>query len=328
VAERIRRDGPIDFGTYMEAALYDAEGGFYTRGPKIGAGGHFTTSAVAHPAFAAAVAAEAVTTWERLERPTRFRLVEAGPGSGVLAARVADQLAEMGIDFELVLIERSPALRDRQAEALRGRSVVWVEDPGELDPAPGLLYANELLDALPVRLLAWPDEIRVDADPEGRLIEQRVAAPPGVADALRLAVPEPETGGRYAVRPGLRSMTAALAGAVSRGRLLLVDYGGVGVEVHDGRRPPIRTFVGGQPGGDPLAAPGSQDLTADVDFGVLLERVEALDLAVERYCSQAEWLTGHGWVPPAPEVRSDEDWILAGLVDERLPFQVLLLERR
>lgn len=327
LVERIRRDGPIDFGTYMEAALYDPDGGFYAKGPGIGAGGHFTTSAVAHPAFADAVAEEAIAAWQALGRPDRFRVCEAGPGSGVLARRVAELLDQVDLPHELVLIERSVGLRERQAEVLDGYDVTWVAGPDDLEPAVGFLYANELLDALPVRLLAWPDEVLVDTDREGRLVERVVPAAEDLREALRRSVPDPRTGGRYAVRPDLVPFVDALTKTLERGRLLLVDYGGVGDEVHDGRRPPIRTYIGGQPGGDPLAAPGSQDLTADVDFGVLLETAPGLGLDVERYLSQAAWLTERGWVPPPPEERSDEDWVLAGLVDERLPFQVLVLKR-
>lgn len=327
LVERIRREGPLDFGAYMEAALHDPDGGFYARGPRIGAGGHFTTSAVAHPAFAEAVAEEAVACWQALGRPDRFRVCEAGPGSGVLARRVAETLNAMDLPHELVLIERSEGLRSRQAEALEGYDATWVAEPTELEPAAGFLYANELLDALPVRLLVWPDEVLVDAGPEGRLVERRVPAPDDVRDALRRSVADPRTGGRYAVRRDLVAFVGALGDTLERGRLLLVDYGGVGDEVHDGRRAPIRTYVGGQPGGDPLAAPGTQDLTADVDFGVVLDAAPGLGLAVERYLTQAAWLTERGWVPPPPEQRTDEDWILAGLVDERLPFQVLVLGR-
>lgn len=327
LVERIRREGPIDFGAYMEAALYDPDGGFYAKGPGIGVGGHFTTSAVAHPAFADAVVEEAVATWQALGRPDRFRVCEAGPGSGALARRVAQLLDEADLPHELVLIERSAGLREQQAEVLDGYDVTWVDEPGDLEPGVGFLYANEVLDALPVRLVVWPDEVLVDADEAGRLTERCVPATDDLHEALRRSVPDPRAGGRYAVRPDLVSFVDALAATLVRGRLVLVDYGGVGDEVHDGRRPPIRTYIGGQPGGDPLAAPGSQDLTADVDFGVVLEAAPRLGLVVERYVTQAAWLTERGWVPPPAERRSDEDWILAGLVDERLPFQVLVLGR-
>jgi SAM-dependent MidA family methyltransferase len=319
---RIRADGPLTFAQYMEAALFDPEAGFYARGPGIGQGGHFATSAMAHPAFAAAIVAEAAAIWEDLGRPAGFRVTEAGPGTGGLARRVADGLAARGVPCALVLVERSAGLTDRQRAALAGLPAQWVRHPGELAPAPGLLYANEVLDALPVRLLAWPDEVLVDVGPDGRLIEVHAPADPGLQRLLLDSLPEPRPGGRYAVRPALDPLVRALAGSVEAGRLLLVDYGGTGAEVFDGRRPPVRTYIGGQPGGDPLQAPGTQDITADVDFGQLERAAASAGVVTELLASQPEWLAGHGFQVGPAEGRTEADWALAGLLDERLPFVV------
>ena len=326
LVERIRANGPLTFAQYMEAALFDAESGFYTRGPGIGQGGHFATAAMAHPAFAAAIVAEAAATWEEIGQPKRFRVTEAGPGTGGLARRVSEGLAERGIPHELVLIELSRGLQERQREALAGVEARWVEHPAELKPASGFLYANEVLDALPVRLLQWPDEVLVNADPNGRLIEALRPAEPAITRLLTGQV-EPRDGARYAVRPGMLPLVASLVGSVRRGRIALIDYGGVGTEVHDGRRPPVRTYIGGQQGGDPLQAPGTQDLTADVDFGALSDAAPSVGVEVERLVTQPAWLRGHGWEAAPVAVRTDEDWALAGLLDERLPFMVWLARR-
>ena len=326
LVERIRAHGPLTFAQYMEAALFDPDSGFYTRGPGIGQGGHFATAAMAHPAFAAAIVAEAEATWEGLGRPKQFRVTEAGPGTGGLARRVSEGLAERGVTHELVLIELSPGLEARQRETLAGIEARWVEHPAELKPASGFLYANEVLDALPVRLLQWPDEVVVDADASGRLVEALQQAEPAIARLLTAQV-EPRAGARYAVRPSMLPLVASLVGSVRRGRVALIDYGGVGAEVHDGRRPPVRTYIGGQQGGDPLQAPGTQDLTADVDFGALSDAAKAVGVEVEALLTQPAWLRGHGWQAPPADERDEEGWALAGLLDERLPFMVWLARR-
>ena len=327
LVERIRADGPLTFAQYMEAALFDPEAGFYTRGPGIGQGGHYATSAEAHPAFAEAITAEAHATWLELGEPSDFRVTEAGPGTGGLARRVSEGLTALGVGHELVLIERSTGLTDRQRTTLEGLPARWVEHPAALTPAPGFVYGNEILDALPVRLLQWPDEVLVDADPAGRLIETRVPADPALAAPIVAAV-TPRTGGRYAVRPAMVPLVAAFSRSISVGRMLLIDYGGTGAEVHDGRRPPVRTYIGGQQGGDPLQAPGTQDLTADVDFGALSAAAETVGVAVEQLVTQAAWLRGHGCELPPANARTEEDWALAGLLDERLPFMVWLGQRQ
>ena len=325
LVERIAAGGPLTFAAYMEAALFDPADGFYTGGPGIGQGGHFATAAMAHPAFADAMVKEAAATWEALGRPKAFRVTEAGPGTGGLARRVSEGLDALGIRHELALIERSTGLAARQRETLDGIPATWVEHPAELKPTSGFLYANELVDALPVRLLQWPDEVLVGADGD-RLVEVLRPADAAVTRLLPAGF-EPRVGGRYAVRPGMIPLLASLAGSLRRGRIALIDYGGVGTEVHDGRRPPVRTYIGGQPGGDPLQAPGTQDLTADVDFGALSDAAGPCGLEVEALLTQPAWLRGHGWEAPPAETRTEEDWALAGLLDERLPFMVWLARR-
>jgi SAM-dependent MidA family methyltransferase len=89
----------------------------------------------------------------------------------------------------------------------------------------------------------------------------------------------------------------------------------------------VRTYIGGQQGGDPLQAPGTQDMTADVDFGALSAAASAVGVEVEQLVTQPAWLRSHGWDLPTADVRTEEDWALAGLLDERLPFMVWLARR-
>ena len=88
----------------------------------------------------------------------------------------------------------------------------------------------------------------------------------------------------------------------------------------------VRTFVGGRRGGDPLDAPGSQNITADVDFEALrrvAREAGAREVAFER---QADWLRRHGAAVPPPELRTDADWALAALLADEA-FHVLLVEK-
>ena len=89
----------------MEAALYDPTDGFYARGARIGPGGAFTTTPVALPLFARALAHELRALHEELGRPRPFTLVEVGPGNGVLAARLREALADL--ELRLVLCDRA-----------------------------------------------------------------------------------------------------------------------------------------------------------------------------------------------------------------------------
>jgi SAM-dependent MidA family methyltransferase len=315
LVEWIRESGPLTFADYMDAALYDPQGGFYARGQRLGPRGAFLTAPTRQPTFADAVAAEVRACRSELGLD-RLVLVEAGPGDGALAASLAEKID--GLE-RIALIERAAGMRAVQEEALAGVDlpVEWFSAPEELEPVDGFLVANELFDALAVRLLEWPDEILVGAGEDGMLTEVHEPAPPELAEALRAEV-EPREGSRYAVRPEAGAMLGRLARVLRRGRLLVADYGGEGAAVHTGRDP-IRTYVGGMRGAGPLEAPGNQDLTADVDFGELRRAARELGLAELLYEPQETWRVrraiGEGalFEPPAGA--------LAG-------FHVLLLEAR
>jgi SAM-dependent MidA family methyltransferase len=299
--ERIEREGPLTFAAYMEAALYDPQEGFYARGQKLGLGGAFSTAPTRHPKFAQAVAAEA--------RAVGGAVVEVGPGDGTLAAALATAL---GGDVELVLVERAAGMRAVQERRLAGARVRWVERPQDAGVARGLVVANELFDALPVHLLDGADELCVGVDGE-RLVEVRRPAP---EDLVALAG---GVRGRVAVAPGAAAMLGALAGAVESGRLLVVDYGTDGPAAGPS---PVRTYLGGRAGGGVLEAPGSQDLTADVDFALLRRTARELGLTEIAYEPQAAWLARR----TLPALRGTEAWFVERTLAE-LPFQALLLEK-
>ena len=317
LADRLRRriaaEGPITFAAFMEAALYDPRDGFYSRGRPLGRKGAFATAPTRVPLFAEAVAGEIPES--DLGCPA---LIEAGPGDGTLAAALAARLA--GSVSRIVLIERAAGMRRLQERALAVAQVPveWVETPEQVRVPFGFLVANELLDDQPAHLLEPPDEIRVGLTPERRFAEVRWQAPP----ELLARIPNATPGRRYAVSPAAEGLLRRLLRTIGTGRLLVVDYGGDPPTGSD----PVRTYVGGRRGGDPLQAPGSQNITADVDFGALRRAARAEGARELAFGRQADWLTRHGaYVPPPPE-RTDADWTLAGLLADE-SFHVLLVER-
>lgn len=294
---RIAAEGPITFAAFMEAALYDEQDGFYARGPALGLGGQFSTAPTRHPKFAEAVAAEL------RELGGGATYVEVGPGDGTLAAA-------MPAGTDVVLVERAAGMRARQAAKVPHAR--FVDRPEDAGVAHGLVVANELFDALAVHLLDGADELLV-ADAGDRFTWARRPAPPELL-ALR-----GDTTGLCAVCPALEPMLASLAQAIGHGRLLVVDYGTDGPAAGPS---PIRTYVGGRAGGEVLQAPGTQDLTADVDFARLRAAAGALGLRELGYLPQVAWLRARTLRPLA----GTEAWYVERALEE-LPFQVLRLEK-
>src|SRR3546814_14336471 len=71
--------------------------------------------------------------------------------SDVCSSDLTRQVPGFHDALQVGLVEISPALRERQREALGSRPVAWLDNVGQIPDTPLLLIANEFFDALPVR---------------------------------------------------------------------------------------------------------------------------------------------------------------------------------
>jgi SAM-dependent MidA family methyltransferase len=293
IAARARRQGSLSYEEYVDAALYDPDGGFYSTGGGAGRHHDFLTSPEVGPLFGAVVARALDSVWHDLGDPDPFVVVEAGAGTGALAVSVlhADPACVPALRY--VLVERSPALRARHSDHLALEPPAWGLGPAfpsdEDGPRPepgtgplvvslaelpaltvtGVVLANELLDNLPFRLLersvdGWA-EVRVVAADGDRLREALVEASPELAAVADRAAPDARPGSRVPLqRPAALWLGQALA-LVDRGRLIVFDY--MDDTASMAARPWrawVRTYRAHGPGSDPLDEPGSQDVTCEV----------------------------------------------------------------
>jgi SAM-dependent MidA family methyltransferase len=325
--ERIAASGPISFSEFMESALYDEQDGFYARGARLGARGAFTTAPIAAPFFARALAVDLRAVWQRLGRPDPFTLVEVGPGDGSLAAGLAAELADLPLG--LVLCERAAGMLAQARARLPGARAVEL---AQLAGVNGAIVANEVHDACPAHRLRWPDELLVGVGEDRRF--HLVAGPRagGLGDALRAAGVQPSAGAEYEVAPAQAELQRALARALGRGALIVLDYGEAGAGRYERPVARLRTYVGGLAGGDPLSAPGTQDITVDVDFGALRAAGESEGLRTTLDAPQHEWLRARGAgdaIARLPRHDGERLWLesLSEPMGSGAAFRVLVQER-
>jgi SAM-dependent MidA family methyltransferase len=190
IRQRIRRDGPVSFAWFMEQALYHPELGYYSSGRcAIGRKGDYFTNVSVGPLFGRLLAAQFAEMWKWLGWPEDVVIVEQGAHQGDFARDVLGAVRERAPDLFAALrywiVEPFPILRERQMEALRDFSgkVVWKESLVELEPFSGVHFSNELLDAMPVRLISRLSEERASARPGHAEANPGAAHPPSVTTA-------------------------------------------------------------------------------------------------------------------------------------------------
>lgn len=359
IREEIQQNGPISFARFMELALYCPETGYYeAKKDTVGRRGDFITSVSVGSFFGELLAfqfAEWLLAGAEGRDPgvaspastaasnpgAKFTIVEAGAHDGRLAGDILAWLQihrpELFAQLAYVIIEPSLRRREWQGETLKtfAPRVCWLSSlplpPGSPPadgaggaaapgcPLNGILFSNELLDALPVHRFGWDaankgwfewkvalqaehfvwarsaDIWPADSARQGPLASGSSAGPwPASLGQLPPSLLDILSDG-YVVEscPAADQWWRAAAGALAQGKLLTIDYGFSAEEMISPARlsGTLRAYRDHRVTADLLANPGAQDLTAHVNFTALQTVGEAAGLRTELVCTQPQFLT-------------------------------------
>jgi SAM-dependent MidA family methyltransferase len=289
LAERIRREGPITFATFMEAALYDSQDGFYAH-PAVGERAHFVTGPHVSPAFADLLARQVAECWDRLDRPDLFTVVEIGAGDGTLgrgllaATSAVPGLAEA---LRYVGVERTPG----QVDALRTAGLEAVASVEDVEPVAGCVIANEVLDNLPFHRLRERHGRLVEVligEEDGRLVETEGEPSKEAVDLLDRPLRQGE---EQPVSPDAMALVRSVAGSLRRGYAFFLDYGFAG----ENSPGPVHAYRDHRVLEDVLAEPGSRDVTAAVDLDAVAAEARRGGLQTWGPVTQREALLALGY---------------------------------
>jgi SAM-dependent MidA family methyltransferase len=268
--DEIRREGPISFRRFMEAALYHPLYGYYrqARDP-FGMAGDFYTAEQVQPVFGILLAARLHSLYREMGAPAEFTIVELGAGRG----EMADALAE----WRYVAVDL-------------GRG----EMPQQFC---GVVLANEFFDALPVEAAEYRGgrfhELRVGW--AGRFVWTRGGpVREEAADYLGRYFPPPEEGTRFEINLEALAWLERIARALHPGFLLTIDYGYTRAEWPRFRQGTLMSYRRHQADEDVLDDPGGKDITAHVCFTALEEHGARLGLAAIRTERLAQLLLAAG----------------------------------
>lgn len=308
------------FRDFMESALYDPERGYYSVREKAA---DFYTAPELHAAFGAVLADRLALLLERV-RSGPLSLVEAGCGDGTLACQVARRLREkhpaLADRVSFVLVERG---RKDLTTAVRrlnafGVKVTACTEIAKLPAFSGVLYSNELLDALPVHLLeARGGRIQeVFVDGEGREVCAPLSRPELEPHAAALAG-RLQDGERHAVSLEAKAWLAAAASRVEEGFIVSIDYG---KRFAPGTANPPRAFRRHAVETELTREPGARDLTASVDFEALIGAGYSAKLGLESFESLSKFLIEGGMLAFLEDASGDD----AAAYRERAKLKTLI----
>ena len=328
IQQTIRQQGGwIGFDRYMDLALYTPELGYYTNGStKFGAlpqgvraadgsvqggGSDFVTAPGLSPLFGYALASQVA---QAMQATGTDEIWEFGAGTGALALQLLDALAAMGQPVSrYTIVDLSDSLRARQQDTLQ-KHAARVHWAGALpDAMHGVVVGNEVLDAMPVQLLA-----RVG----GQWFERGVDAALQWADRPTALRPPLEIEGVHdyltEIHVQADAFVRTLGQHLKRGAVFLLDYGFPEAEYYHVQRHmgTVMCHHAHRADPDPLALPGLKDITAHVNFTGVGVAAQEAGLEILGYTSQAHFLMNCGII----------DLIQNAPLPERVAAQRLLME--
>ena len=341
---------------WMEFALYDRQEGYYRRADltRWGRAGDYRTSPERTPLFAATFARYFADLHAQLGSPPRWTILEAGSGAGHFARVVLDTLdadhPQVLAATRYLLDETSPASRAQSAERLvrfsdRIEFVTTRELPA--GAIQGVIFSNELLDALPVHRVRVSGgrlrEMCVGLDDAGEFVWiERDPSTPRLAEHFARSGVALAEGQCAEVNLAAEDWLAHAARALTRGFVVTADYGAESAELYDPNVRPdgtLRAFRAHQLCPDPLSHPGEQDLTATVDWTQIRRAGERAGLRTVLFDRQDRFLLRAGLLEQLERLAaraaseaeraslrlSARDFVLPGGMSES--FQVLVQEK-
>lgn len=303
----------MTFARFMELCLYDPEGGYYRRGSKVfGPRGDFYTSPYTHPLFARILGDALAGYLSCLCADGPLDLIELGAGEGILGKGVLDRLED-----------RHPGIFAR----VRYRGVEY-GDSGLPERIRGVVFSNELFDALPVhRVRVSQSELKEIfvrlgepiAEVEGELSDPRIP------EYMRLGFPRWREGHVYEANLRMVEILEDLDRRIHRGFVLTLDYGfeATEYEAMDRRDGTLLCYHRHRVHSDPYVNLGRQDLTSHVNFRVFRKTAARLGWTNRPLRSQRRFLMK--WGLEARLLEEERRGILrAERVEDRLGLKTLL----
>lgn len=342
-------DQRIGFDTFMQHALYAPGMGYYS-GPrsKIGlmppgaptlagsaeaaSGSDFATAPEMSSLFGKTLAHQVAQVLAVSGTDTIY---EFGAGTGALAFDLLQTLGDAVRHY--CIIDLSGTLRDVQQQRLRAFApkVQWLEQLP--DALAGVLLGNEVLDAMPVKLLLRQ---------QGQWLERGVSltaptddanAPPFCwSDRPTDLRPPLEVAGEHdyltEIHPQAEAFIRTVGERLERGAALWIDYGFGEYEYYHPQRSMGTLVCHHQHRMDdnPLVQVGEKDITSHVNFTGIAVAAQEVGLEVLGYTTQGRFLINCGIAHWLEQATLPQRVMAAKLVQEHEMgelFKVMLLGR-
>jgi SAM-dependent MidA family methyltransferase len=306
-SQMTKAGGALPFDAFMASALYTPGLGYYSRkASHFGAlstpnrPSDFITAPTLSPAFGHTVGRQVQAFLDAVQVAGGKRCItEFGAGTGQLMLQIAQHENEWinghpgKSASERQILELSAPLRAAQQATLAGLDVEWANElPNTLS---GVLLGNEVLDAMPVKLLqrtkgVWHERCVAWNDASGLIWHD---APTELRPPLDIAGEHDYT---TEIHPQAEAFVTTLAERMQHAVLLLIDYGFGEREYYHPQRHmgTLMCHQNQRADTNPLASVGEKDITTHINFTGIAVAAQTAGLDVLGYTTQGRFLLNCG----------------------------------
>lgn len=306
IKELINQKGPISFKEFMEIALYHPQHGYYTsQKPKIGGFGDYFTASELDPIFGQLLAKQFVEIYQAYFINQKISIVEIGSGKGYLlhdvVKTIKDNWPEIFNNINFFSVEKSSYHRQLQTEILKDvGNINFLEDISALAKIEGIVYSNELFDAIPTHMVRKKDgklwEVYITVDENDEVVELEKQPSEEIISyisELKIDIPEGMT---TEINTDAVKLIQEIGIKLEKGFVFSIDYGYPSAELYKPYRSrgTLICYYKHTYNENYYQNIGMQDITSHVNFSALAHYGKKSGLDVVGFTDQAHFLINLG----------------------------------
>ena len=293
--------GPLSFYDFMEIALYDLEDGFYSKNQKqFGKDGAFITSHYHGKWLGSIIAGQIKIIYEKMKNPDHFKIVEYGPGEGLLAFDILETFEKKKELFDYILIEKSKNLTRKSRDLLSKfkKQISFLKYPP--DSFQGIILAHEFLDAIPFHVLQKTEngyKEKYITLKSGKLkYELGPVSKTELIEYTKEIDQYIDLGQTFEVSLDTQAWMELINKKMKKGAILIFDYGFSNEVIFNQTRfsGTARSFRKHIVSEVDLENIGEADITADVNFSYIVKTAEKLGFTLNGFTDQTHFCIGGG----------------------------------
>lgn len=312
----------ITFYQFMKMALYEDDLGYYTKERlKIGKSADFYTSSSVGPAFGKTFANNFLELFTYIENNQCYNIVEIGGGNGRFARDVLDEIKVKNIDIynnlTYYMSETSSYHEKLQSETLKEhiKHICWIREVEELPQSfQGIFFSNELIDAFPVHkvikennqlkeiYVTYDDKNKKFKELDGELSDGKLSHyfTNQEINLIENQVAE--------VNTDAIEWLESISKILNKGYIVTVDYGYDAEELYRNNRMAgtLMCYHKHTAIDNPYENIGDQDITSHVNFSLLINHGQELDVEKVWFTTQSKFLMNNGILSYLQENPQDE----------------------